>query len=1722
MVLSAAAIRNYSWMAQASYLNLAGLPDNVSADQLQARLRSSPINASNVLSESQARIFTQEGEGFLFKSQQPNDAAGFSATVFRRIDSDSYTIAIRGTETSLSQLLPDLLNADLLGVVLAGRARQQIVQAYRYYRQLTTVGTVTYSTNELEWLAKVSAPGFDGIDLAVLRGRQDFRNWVSYYRDTVKSDTGLDAIPSGAIVNFTGHSLGGHVAVLLAKLVELKDGAARIGDITTFNSPGIDALPREIANWFGINTTSTSGSIGSKHLAFYGEGGLNVTAGLGQVVGIRRPIFIEREADGYGSDGGTLPNHSIVKLSDSLALYDLFSLLDEHVSERSINNILSSSANKGLNSLETGLDALRKLLLGSDVAPTKLQSAADDRERYYTNLVELRETIQQRGFGGAFSFRDMANSSSILEKAQNGGTDTFAYRYALKELNPFVLIGPASVYEAHNTNGELDLYNASTGIGSLTEAWLADRAAFLSWKNQKNIRDIADDGIILRTDNGVGSYLFTDVGLKNADGQNYSVRVQGGSALQQIDPIRIAFGDDSDNSLSGGKYADHLFGGAGADTLSGGEGDDYLEGGTGTDTYVYDSANGMGGYDRIVDVDGQGSVVLDGTALTGGQKVSGNRYESEDGQFSFSFTGNLEAGGTLIINDEIEIKNFRNGSLGITLDQSAEASDPITYSMHYFGDTFPLNGPHEDQYFVGSDVNDVYEAAASEISGDPPIAGRGPGYFTGKAGNDLYLGSFIWGEDIAYGGPGNDILKGEALGVSLPPDPAAVNSGGDVLQGGAGEDFIAGSRLGDRLYGDFETFHARNLDEPASNPFRVSIGEIRMSWDYNSNTLRANWNSEFSDGDYRTFSNTSDAINYSLGISSTTSLDNLYNDTIDGDAGNDRIVGGNGSDTLIGGDGKDFILGDYAFEFYRTPDQSNGLGQLAFGQYSYLFGRPGDDYLEGGDGDDELRDEFGGNDALYGGDGNDILMNTDRHPLAGFYEDGTAPESVVVTNILDGGSGEDQITSILSSVYGFDQIDGGDGNDTITFGGDSASINGGDGDDEIVATGWGTVDIDGGAGDDVITGTLLSIDSDDDESGPVVQGELTIDGGAGDDVITATSVNLEIRGGAGSDVIRIEDVDVGYFVIDQSESLAGDFDQLQLAAWNANNLTLTRDESDLVLSSLDDESTITIMAWFESIDNRLDVISFTDGPSWTPEDIDRILANPQHAPSDGDDFLSVSIDAPIVMAFNGNDHITVLSEVALLDAGGGEDTVEFKVDAASFLIGGGGNDVIGTSGIRNVIAFNRGDGADVVQANLGGTISLGGGISSQDVSIIKTDSDIVVDLGAGDSITLIGALSWPLDDDNTESSLPALLLQIISPTQVDTYDLRSESLNSWTSPDAAMGGIIAYQYAVTGSIEGLFENAILDTLIDPDFGLTPQLFSFMQQNWPPTAENQPPNQVVDEQPPALGGADTDDSELTLSPASNGNPAAVHADAQIDPGSLVHDSRIAPPDAPFPSDIEPSQLNESASGISPLFDSFGLNSAWGASNIGGAGPTIALSSSFDAVPMGGAAGSGTGRGASATSAAPSQFGSNAPQNERSDSSVARTRDTSLSPSGIDTANTDGSPAPTDESAPATQTTRRDPEPGGIGWLSQQTDAPRETAPALTQWAIANALLQFRLGSIDESPGASSSAGFINTSIAGLSGLSELAPLGMGESGLGSEGARLQSFSGLNEGLVALAA
>lgn len=168
---------------------------------------------------------------------------------------------------------------------------------------------------------------------------------------------------------------------------------------------------------------------------------------------------------------------------------------------------------------------------------------------------------------------------------------------------------------------------------------------------------------------GGADYLYGGYGNDLIIGQDGNDFLYGESGND------ILWGDDNrdlsvagDDYLDGGDDNDTLYGGGGTDTLIGGRGSDTLYGGTGFDTYLFHASDLKYGndIDTIDDEDGQGRIVIDGTALDG---LTWQRQDGgwRSGRFSLSQTGSELHVAVDGWQNGITVRNFANGTLGLNL-----------------------------------------------------------------------------------------------------------------------------------------------------------------------------------------------------------------------------------------------------------------------------------------------------------------------------------------------------------------------------------------------------------------------------------------------------------------------------------------------------------------------------------------------------------------------------------------------------------------------------------------------------------------------------------------------------------------------------------------------------------------------------------------------------------------------------------------------------------------------------------------------------------------------------------------------------------------------------------------------------------------------------------------------------------------------------------------------
>jgi Ca2+-binding RTX toxin-like protein len=402
----------------------------------------------------------------------------------------------------------------------------------------------------------------------------------------------------------------------------------------------------------------------------------------------------------------------------------------------------------------------------------------------------------------------------IAGLAREGDIDAIAYRFALKELNPFAIVG--FDYAVHNQNGELDLLDPETGEGQLSEQWLTDRAKFLAEVLTYN----TNDGETSTTRRIRYRDFASDITLLAANEER-----------------RITFGSDGEEGFGGGDGNDHLYGGGGDDDLGGAAGDDYLEGNAGDDTLSGgaddDTLIGGKGDDRLDGGDGYDTYLIDGSDTVedsdglgvlkdkAGKPLTGVLEKRPDGSYVFlgndHITVNRDTDLILTLDDGsvITLKNWQDGQLGLRLVESGntEVGGTIT------GDIVPTDLDAEKagiQANADANGNPVGEAGPyADILGgtagkdhvsagelDDDVQGKdGDDWLEGQSGKDYLAETFNWTVTEASAETEFKSIFGETDPAGSAADVIYAGGGNDRVWAGAGNDVVYGEAGGDIVVG---------------------------------------------------------------------------------------------------------------------------------------------------------------------------------------------------------------------------------------------------------------------------------------------------------------------------------------------------------------------------------------------------------------------------------------------------------------------------------------------------------------------------------------------------------------------------------------------------------------------------------------------------------------------------------------------------------------------------------------------------------------------------------------------------------------------------------------------------------------------------------------------------------------------------------------------------------
>lgn len=744
-------------------------------------------------------------------------------------------------------------------------------------------------------------------------------------------------------------------------------------------------------------------------------------------------------------------------------------------------------------------------------------------------------------------------------------------------------------------------------------------------------------------------------------------------------------GSAEDNWIEGGKGNDKikgnaghdlLYGDAGDDTLNGDDGDDFLEGGAGKDTI-----NGGRGYDMVsyseslvgVKValgDGnRAATVSDGDAE--GDKVT----QVEDilgSAFADELTGNKDdnviiggAGADKLDgglgNDTVSYvgaPDVGNDGTGVVVDltkqdgvqaqggDSDEAGDILQGFENIIGSDY-------DDTLTGDDGDNIIEGGAGA---DTIHGGDGNdtlSYYSSSTGVDVKINAN--GTITASGGDaaGDTATSIENLAGSAGDDTLTGNDKSNTIFGDDGNDFITGGGGGDELDGGegVDTLNYAGLASgivltlgAANKVTKTSGGSIDLIANF-ENVIGTSGNDKLtgnSGDNYFKGGLGDDIINGAGGIDTVDYSDagfsvsvNLATGVVGGGGGADtlsqieNVIGSGFADTLVGTSGANKILGG--------------------GGDDTITGGAGADYMDGGDGADTfvISGTEGIGDTIIGGDGDDTLQ------ISG---SGTATlENFLQTSGIENfkGNGKGLLGTAKNNIFDF--------SDLTTYTGMTGAVDGGAGDDTIIAFPTAQANFIGGAGNDTLVGgnlgdTLDGGDGDDTLDGG--DGNDTLYGGKGDDVIYGGNGNDLITGGAGADRIDGGDGNNTFFV-------SGTDAMYDLMIGGANIDTIQISNSGAVT-----------FAYIDSVGNSLDVLAGGGGA---------ILGT---AEDDSLDFRNMTFTGIVTYVDGGagNDFIAGPKNGAELRGGAGDDTL-VGGDDADILIGGAGRDIVTGGDGDDIIVF---------------------------------------------------------------------------------------------------------------------------------------------------------------------------------------------------------------------------------------------------------------------------------------------------------------------------------------------------------------------------------------------------------------------------------------------------
>ena len=358
--------------------------------------------------------------------------SGFDATVWKGRAGTEFAgqvfVSTRGTE-------PDAGGQDLLAdgdLALGVVARDQIIDMVNWWmRETTSEGN---AAQQLKLTKKdVIVPGPTGPSVV-----------TEYKVEAADTALGTGRLKDVTNVQVNGHSLGGHLASSFARIfggATPEKGSIAVDGISTFNSAGfirasVEPFFAEIQTLLGTGLPSFN-EVQAKQTNFFAENGINVTTNdtwfrqMGQRMGLNQ------------EEGTGMPNHSMFKLTDMLALGAAMEKLDPGIDIGKLNALMPVGGNQAAASIEGLFDALRRALEGPGITASSIGDAGDSaqsRVDYHAALAKFN--LDHKSLAGKLSIGFAAREMETYAR------NDFAALIALQDLSPIMMQGKDAAGDA--------------------------------------------------------------------------------------------------------------------------------------------------------------------------------------------------------------------------------------------------------------------------------------------------------------------------------------------------------------------------------------------------------------------------------------------------------------------------------------------------------------------------------------------------------------------------------------------------------------------------------------------------------------------------------------------------------------------------------------------------------------------------------------------------------------------------------------------------------------------------------------------------------------------------------------------------------------------------------------------------------------------------------------------------------------------------------------------------------------------------------------------------------------------------------------------------------------------------------------------------------------------------------------------------------------------------